>query len=133
MDDNYNAERDRILGYEYRLFRYTIDKLPYFIMWINPSNGIIIMTNKITLEFLGYKKSELFTRSYFEVYKEFDKAMWLDFVKRLKEEGDNYICFPKRQYYKKGGLTETIEINFKYITFEDVDYVIAFAQKIREL
>jgi PAS domain S-box-containing protein len=124
-----DISRRKNLEYQLKLTKYSVDNSADLNLWINPGNGIIINANKTAWELLGYKKSEFITKSYFEINTSFDKNSWRAFIEDLKN-----VEFKNRigEYTKKDGKTIPIEASFRYLKFENLNYVIAFAQDITE-
>lgn len=113
-----------------KLFKNLINQSNDAIYAIDPKTYRILEVNEKGYTNLGYEREEIIGMKIFNLCVAMpDKVSWDRHVEEVKEKG--YLIFDGKQRRKDGSVFH-VEINIKYISMEDADYLLSVVRDITE-
>lgn len=132
LADSFNrmiSER-KIVETNLKLFKNLIDQSNDAIYAINPETYQILEVNEKGCTNLGYEREEIIGMKIFNICMSIpDEVSWEREVEDIKEKG--YLIY-EGEHRRKDGSTFNVEINIKYISMEDADYLLSVVRDITE-
>ncbi|WP_299976711.1 transporter substrate-binding domain-containing protein [Desulfobacula sp.] len=114
---------------ELRLTQFGMDNAGDSVWWIEPETAMITHANETAWRSLGYTKEEFIDMTIPQIDPVFPPEKWPPLVESL-QQGNN-LTF-ESMHKRKDGAIFPIEINARYIKFEDQAYIVAFSRDITD-
>jgi len=132
LADSFNrmvAERKTVEA-NLKLFKNLINQSNDAIFIIDPKTYQILEVNEKGCTNLGYERKEIIGMKIFNICVTMpDEVSWERHIKDVKEKG--YFIF-EGKHRRKDGSVFHVEINIKYISMEDADYLLSVVRDITE-
>jgi PAS domain S-box-containing protein len=125
----YNALTRKEISRKLRLTELTLDHYSESVFWLNIPDYQVIDVNPAACKCLGYTREELLSMSIYDFDPAFAGMNPGALFKKLKSEKSIRI---ESKHRKKDGSEIPVEILGNLITFEGVEYVVAFARDLTE-
>lgn len=115
---------------EHVLFRNLIDQSTDAIFVMNPDTGGFLDVNQRACDSLGYSKQELLTMTVLDIDPLFTAAKFSAHIEQELKITGQVILETKHQ--RKDGYQFFVEINSKFITIENKQYILSIARDISD-
>lgn len=118
------------IGEQQALFRYLLDQINDGIFIIDPDSGIILDTNRVAYQRLGYTREDLVGAHLSTITVNSDKNMSLGQIvkKGLSTTGGIY----EEYHQHRNGRRIPMEINARLIELDSQSYIVAIARDITD-
>lgn len=110
------------------LTQFTQDNAPNPIYWFLP-DGSVFYSNNAACKFLDYKKEELHHKHIYDIDSEYGSQDWQSIWNFIKEK--RYLKRLTKHQTKQGKLIP-VEIEVKYLNYENKEYMCAFVTDVSE-
>jgi PAS domain S-box-containing protein len=109
--------------------KFAIDNAPDGIEWLHAESADMVYVNKEAGKLLGYSQEQLMKLSVFDFDPVYNQDAWPDFRKELRQKGQ--MTF-ESIWQCKDGYQFPVEISARSLTYEGMEYFLAFIRDIRE-
>lgn len=114
--------------HQLRLTQFAVDHAGEAAYWIKP-DGRFIYVNEKACQSLGYSSEELLTLSVQEIDPDFPAEVWPDHWEEVKRK--EWSRF-ESHHRRKDGVVFPVEITANFVTYDDHEYICAFAWDISD-